>query len=220
MKICKKIRASITNMVNNEELHEYLREGLFSSVDQLFDLLHLLKRKLLHTHHARCMIPVFDDITKHKLYASNKDIEMTKNLNKFRCKVPDNRLLSPDPNEHCFIMVEVRHLEMAINILREIGLVARTEEVGHLNEVRRGKELVYFDKSLRSQRYVPPTSADDGVMSPVIARLCLFNKNSDNAQYVDSYGVSSYLAKYVTDIDKVAKVYTRAPPYRGDGNME
>ena len=86
--------------------------------------------------------------------------------------------------------------------------------------MRRGKELVYFDKSLRSQRYVPPTSADDGVMSPVIARLCLFNENSDNAQYVDSYGVSSYLAKYVTDIDKVAKVYTRAPPYRGDGNME
>ncbi|CAB9511975.1 hypothetical protein SEMRO_512_G157630.1 [Seminavis robusta] len=111
----------------------------------------------------------------------------------------------------CFIYIDVEHSEMAEKLLVDLGLVVRVENQSDLIDHNNFRHLYYVDKSLEAKRYVPPTSAQDSVLSPVFARLVIINPNSDNAQYLDSYGVSKYLAKYVTSVDETARVYLSAP---------
>ena len=100
----------------------------------------------------------------------------------YRCKVPDNRLLSPRPAQHAFIYIDVQHSELAERLLIDLGLAVRVEDHVDLIDHDDFRHLHYIDKSLQAKRYVPPTSGQDGVISPVFARLVICNPNSDNAQ--------------------------------------
>ena len=61
MKIVEKIRASQTNLATHAEAMEFLQEGIVSSMEQLFDILSSLKRKLTHKHH-RALYGAFQSI--------------------------------------------------------------------------------------------------------------------------------------------------------------
>ena len=115
-------------------------------------------------------------------------------------------------------MLDIKHCDKVIDLLEDLGLAARAEKVPHLVDPDSRRHIYYFDKSLEPKRYVPPTTADDGVLSPVFARIIIYNPNSDNVQYLDSFGISKYLAKCVADVDEDARVFVSAPP-PGSANM-
>gem|GEM_PF-6457593 len=214
MKIVEKIRASMNTMVTDEEFQSYLNEGIVSSYNDLMRLLDDLSKMLQHKHHKRCLVPRKDNRAMGKMVSAAGDEDITKKLNTYYCKVPDNHLLSPNPSNHCFIWIDVHHTEAAVDALESLGLVQRVDSsfTNFSSETKLfGSGFFYVDKSLEAKRYIPPTSAEDGILSPVIARLVIINPNSDNAQYLDSYGVSKYLAKYVTDIDETARIYLKPP---------
>ena len=80
-----------------------------------------------------------------------------------------------------------------------------------LLELEHHEELKYVDKSLVAKRHIPATSAANGVISPVLARLVIINPNSDNVQYLDSYGVAKYMAKYIAGVDENHRIYICPP---------
>ena len=210
-----KIRASVSGMVTHVEAVEFLHEGVVSSMEQLFDILSDLRRKLTHKHHRRCQVPVS---RQSEVRAGGGDVELGNNLNRHRCKVPDNRLLSPNPANHCFLYLDVQHTELAVDLLVDLGLAVRTSAKTHLKNYDNYQHICYLDKTLQPKRHIPPTSADDGVLSPVFAKLCILNPNSDNVQYLDSYGISKYLAKYVAQVDESARVYVQAPRHHNSND--
>lgn len=193
--LLSKIRASMSNIVTHGECQQFLNEGVVSSVEELWSILADLKRMPTHTHHRRCMIPVVGKPEGCRETTGNRDRDA--DLMRYRCKVPDNHLLRPNPANHCFVWLSMQHTEAAIEILEDLGLAVRVEGREGLADFKDFKHLHYIDKSLEAKHYIPPTGAAEGVLSPVLARLCVINPTSNNIQHLDSYGVSKYLAKYV-----------------------
>lgn len=202
------------NIVTYKESQEYIENGTVSSIEELWTILQDLKCKLTHKHHRRCLLPVKKNSTQPDIISACGDAVQSEKLNRYRCKVADNRLLSPDPANHCFLTIDIRHSPAAVILLEQLGLALRTEkQCPGDRDYENFQHLTYQDKSLQAYRYIPPTAADEGVISPVFGRLCVINPNSDNVQYLDSYGVSKYLAKYVTDVDEASRIFIQAPKY-------
>ena len=72
-------------------------------------------------------------------------------------------------------------------------------------------EWCYVGNDLVAKRHIPPTVPEDGVISPVFAKLAIMNPNNDNVQKLGSRGVSQYLAKYVAQVDESTRVFAHAP---------
>ena len=217
-RIVSMIRGSVDSIVTPEEYEMYLRKGILSSKEHLLQLLEMLEKILTHHHNRRCLIPrkVGDaGHTGRKVRiapsAGSQHLQEEERFLHYRCKVPDNRLISSNPTRHVFVYVDVRHTPDVIDILEKIGSVVRVAGVARLSDLERYENLEYVDKELETRRHVPPTSAAEGIISPVLSRLVVINPNSDNAQYLDNYGVSQYLAKYVASIDECNRIFLRAP---------
>ena len=203
-----KVRASINSLATAAEYKQMKEEGVVTSLDQLLSIMNRLKTILTHHHHRRCMIPVKSHKKYGELVSSSGNADINRAIGKWHCKV---HLLSPNPNTHQFLALQVKHSSAALEVLIEIGLVVLIDARLESNDESRIKRHEHTDKSMRSNRHMPPTSAEDGVFSPVFAKLALINPNSDNVQYLDSHGVSQYLANYIAEIDECCRVYLKAP---------
>ena len=209
--LVQKIRASMDTIVTYNEAQKLLEQGALSSMEQLWDILRELKTNLSHKHDRRCQVPVS---RRNDLSSSDGDVQSTRALNEYRCKVADNRTLSRDPANHTFMCIDLTHLPLAEEIMTSLGFFVRTDTCSAEQVYDRPyQRFVYYDKDLQPKRHVPPSSAEDGVQSPVFARITILNPNSDNVQFLDSYGVSKYLAKYLAEVDEAARVYVQAPKY-------
>jgi hypothetical protein len=211
-RVFDRIRASISSIVKHEEIQEYINKGILSSYEELVTILDDLQRIILHKHNRRCLVPAklegkqgaFSNVQKVNEVGASGNIQLTNDLHKFKCKVPDNRLLSPNPTRHCIIYIDVHHTQAALQVLASIGLVAHHESIVPVTQL---PTVEYIDKSLVAKRHIPPTCADDEVLSPVLAQIIIQNPNSNNVQFLDSYGVAKYVAKYVGAVDEAARVY-------------
>ena len=128
-RVVNHIRGSISTIVKYGELKEYLESGLVSSYHDLISMLDDFSRILAHKHNRRCAIPVrssIDTLDRRTVnnVGAHGDRELTTALQKtMRCKVPDNRLLSPIPTRHTYIDLETLHSPDAISVLKMIGLI-------------------------------------------------------------------------------------------------
>jgi hypothetical protein len=210
-KILSRIRASIEGMVTEEEYNAYCHEGLLSSKEQLYDILDMLARFLEHKHNRRCLVPR-RGVNANEILRVTGGNERTEEIMKcYVCKVPDNRLLSNNPNIDTFIQIELNHDNRAVKVLEQIGLAHREGGVVDLSQHGGQKECMILDECLLSKRHIPPTTAQHGIISSVLAKLIIINPNNDNVQYLDSYGVSKYLVKYVASVDKNYDLYIKPP---------
>ena len=193
-----RIRASIAGLVTSEEYNRMLRQGILSSQQELYDILDKLSRILLHQHNRRCMV-----VKKRRLstgiVAIHETNDCNQELEKWHCKVPDNRLLSPNPARHEFIEIQAVHSKLALEVLSKLDMI----------QIHQDSDLmpVAKDKALIARHHVPPTSGDDGILLPVLGTLAVLNPCTDNAQYLDSFGVSRYLATYVASVNECQRVY-------------
>ena len=216
-KILNRIRASIGSIVTSDEFQDYMDRGILSSYEELVALLEDLKRILNHKHNRRCMVPVRPNPmspTSVNIVSANGDRELTSTLQQtYRCKVPDNRMLSPNPTRHTFISIAAMHSRDALEILNKIGVIAVHDNRSPLEAAGAGNNVEYLEQSLVARRHVPPTNADDGIISPVLAPLIVMNPNSNNVQYLDGIGVTRYLASYCAQVDECNRLYVHAPNF-------
>ena len=100
-----------------------------------------------------------------------------------------------------------------------IGLAKLSEDVVKQHAQEQHEEITFTNKALVARRHEPPTSGAEGILSPVLAKLDIINPNSDNVQYLDSYGVSWYLANYVVSVDKNHQMYVKCPNERLESDV-
>jgi len=127
MKVVQCIRASISMMLSSDEYNEMKNQGILSSQEELLDILQTLSTILPHHHHRRCTI-----VKKQKLssgfVALQENSECNEELTTYQCKVPDNRLLSPDPTRHEFIELQAIHSKLALEVLQKLDMIALPED--------------------------------------------------------------------------------------------
>jgi hypothetical protein len=171
-------------------------------LEELEAILENLGKMLRHKHNSRCMIPVLQQCPV-KVVGAGDESGLVQVLNQagYRCKVPNNCMMSPTPNQHTFIELSVAHTEAAKALLKEVGLAEESAH-GHLK---------LLEPLLVVQRHIPPTSAAEGIISPVLVPLIIMNPNSNNVQYLDSACVARYVSKYVASVDECNRVYVRPP---------
>jgi predicted GIY-YIG superfamily endonuclease len=186
--VLDKIRGSLADIVRYEELEQYVGEGLLSSLDCFKEILEDAAMYLPHTcSNERCQVPTFDGENGEMIY---------------RCKVPNNFLLSPTPQQHTLQEVNVIHNKEACDILLRLGLAKTTES---------SSEIVVTEPLLQATRHLPISSKSDGKFSATNGRLFVMDRCASNLQYPTGHTVSLYLTKYVTEIDEVAIVLFKGP---------
>ena len=212
-KILTHIRATIDSLVLEDEFSSYVESGIISSKTHLLHILEELAKFLPHNHNRRCLVPKRNLQNGIRIRSRDIDSTQVELLERYKCKVPDNYLLSQNPTRHTFIYLDITHTDTAIKILEELDLVCKQAGSLKLCDLEQHEDLLYLDRRLEAKRHIPPTNANEGVISPVLARLVIMNPNSDNVQHTDSYGVSKYLAKYVTGVDQGSRIYLKAPKH-------
>ena len=211
-KIYEQIRGSVRTIVQENEVEELVEKGFLESAESLADILEDLARYLVHRCTTRCLRK------RDSAYSSGYDGDVPKSADGdtavesllrqgYVCKVPNNHLLSPAPNAHCFRKIERPHCPAARRILRELDLLKDVVDpsTGYCREV--------LDDRLYAVHHIPPTTAEYGVTSPVLARLVLLMPSNQNVQLLDSVLAARYLTKYMIMLDESNRLYV-APPSR------
>ena len=181
-KIVDHIRGSISTIVKYSELSKCLGSGLVSSYHDLVSMLEDFLRILPHKHDQHCAILVRTS-TDVNVVGAYGDWELTAVLQRMmRCKVPDNRLLSPNPTHHIYVDVETWHSPDVTLILKKIGLItypslSEAEQNGIEQRIIHPK---FTDDSLITKQHIPPMSAADPIISPVLGPLAIRNPNNNN----------------------------------------
>jgi hypothetical protein len=201
------IRASMRCMVTPQEEQHYIDKGVVSSREELSNMLETAHKMLLHKHTRRCLIPAPN--SSHHKYTVNEvaakgDMTTTDLLQQgARCKVPNNFLMSPNPNDHSFVEISIAHSSAALEVMQIIGLVGDYTGDGDL--------VQFLDPRLVVKRHIPPTSACEGIVSPALVPLLLYVLSSMNVQLMDMYTASRYCAKYAGGTDESNRIYLRPP---------
>lgn len=205
--VINNIRGCVNHIIHEEELHDIIEEGVVaSSLEDVICLLDKLAKFLPHSCHIRCLrldkgvkkgdTPVSAD--------GNKTVDELLRQG-YRCKVPNNHLLSPTPNAHVFRKIQRPHCKQAKRILQDIGLmwVERDEQTGC--------EMEILDDRLYAVQHIPPTTGEFGPTSPVLARLVLLLPGNQNVQLLDSVLAARYLTKYIIMLDESNRLYVQPP---------
>jgi predicted GIY-YIG superfamily endonuclease len=212
-KVVSHIRASTRSMVTLQEEKEYIRRGVVTSQEELREMLKTIERILLHKHSRRCLIPSFQGNQKFNVneVAAMGSMTFTELLQQgARCKVPNNFLMSPNPNEHCFVEVSIAHSDAALEVMQIIGLVG--EYAGN------GGFVEFLDPRLVVKRHIPPTTGGEGILSPALVPLLLYVLSSMNVQWMDMYTASRYCAKYAGGTDERNRLYLKPPNLKQEGH--
>jgi predicted GIY-YIG superfamily endonuclease len=187
--VLEKIRGSLADLVQYQELMEMREIGLIDSLDNLGDIYRDAISFLTHRCNSRCQIPKLDD-----------NGEVT-----FVCKVPANTLLSPQPQIHTIQPVDVRHSPTALAVLLRLGLARESLTVSN----RKNIEITH--PMLKMERHIPKCSQHDAKFSPTNGRLFVMMPSSQNLQYCTGHSLALYLTSYVTEIDRVSLIFIRPP---------
>ncbi|MEM1010425.1 MAG: hypothetical protein AAGJ35_15635, partial [Myxococcota bacterium] len=115
------------------------------------------------------------------------------------CKVQENYYRSRNP--------EVHTIE-TVNVNRTCGAEAIYER---LNMMKDGEVL---EECLKSEFHVPVSSLQDPKFSPTNPHLFSCFPSSQNLQFTTGRTISSYLVKYVTKVDDVARALIKPPGTR------
>ena len=197
-RVLHRIRGSIADIIQLQEIDEYMNEQNLT-FEMLLEILKCAEKFLQHTCHSRCQVPV------------SSPTNPRNEPRQYMCKVPCNPLLSDRPQDHRIVSVPVHHTKEAIDVLAELGLV----QVSVSEDAQGGNvEIKYLDPKLEMNRHVPRCNIDDGTISPVGGKLFVLNPSAQNLQFPTSFSLLRYLTKYVTEVDSVARVHCFAPTVR------
>ena len=188
--VLDRIRGSLVDLIRVEEVQELMDQGIIKDHEDLRDVMNMAKRFL--SHHCttgRCLIPVRTDDGRNEVV--------------FRCKAPNNRKLSRHPCDHCFIPIEVEHKEPALEVMAKIGMIEdKRNDEGMIEFV----PTQAWAKVLRSEKHVPPTMCQEGIMSPTNGGMFARLRCAQNLQFTGTSDVARYLTKYIGEIDRSNKV--------------
>jgi predicted GIY-YIG superfamily endonuclease len=213
-KTINRIRGAVSDMIQSEEVEQFISDGTVSSYVELVDILNKLSIILRHRHDRRCMVIAKSSGKRHRsdiVSPSSPDFVQNALQTELKCKVVDNRALSLTPQMHSFLEILGNHTDSAVHVLSVIGLV----QIERRPDVIDGFKVTYLHEGLVGRRHIPRTSGEDDIISPVLAKLIILNPCSNNVQYLDSYGVCRYLAKYCTYVDESNRVYIKAQDAAG-----
>jgi predicted GIY-YIG superfamily endonuclease len=176
------IRGFVRDIVRVQEIDGLVMEGLLRDNDDWFDAME--QAQMVLTHRTRR--------NQKRTGTGDKDVAPRERNNFYQ---------SPDPTSSVMCEVDPKHTAHAREILAKLGLC----EPG---------DGTFTPKHplLRSQRALPPVRREDGNMSPVVARLFLATRSMLNAQYCTGYSVTRYVTKYITKMDKCARVTLNVNP--------
>ncbi|MEX1352552.1 MAG: hypothetical protein AB1Z31_33055, partial [Desulfobacterales bacterium] len=189
-KLLNMIRGNLADIIHYEEAAKYESLGFIDSLASLKDILRDAAKYLPHTCHSRCQIP--------RMQANGETA--------YFCKVPNNYLMTPTPQQHTMQEIQVDYSPQAMKILVELGLATYSNESCTVIEITAEK--------LKMKRHVPKTSNVHEKFSPTNGLLFILYPSAQNLQFCTGMSINSYLTKYAAGIDKVS-ILTFAPPTRG-----
>ena len=184
-----KIQGSLQDLVHHQELEDLKQKNIIESSDFLVDIYKNALSYLTHKCHSRCQIPKMSNDGK---------VE-------FICKVPDNYLLTTQPQIHSIQPINLPRSPMALAILRRLGLAA--EKVLTNNR----KEIQITHPQLLMERHVPKCTPNQGKFSPVNTELYVKMPSCQNLQFCTGHTLSMYLTSYITQIDQVSIILIKPP---------
>jgi hypothetical protein len=170
----KLIRGFVQDIVTEEEIDNYVTEGIFKNRNEIFDMQDQARAFLPHHHSSRCM---------RRTGTGPNDLQ---------CRVPDTRYISNNLTSFYEAQLRIHHSKEATDIMRRIGLVTLNEH----------NEIVPQRNYLKSTRIYAPARHGEGNITPVIGRLFAATRSTMNVQICTSHGTSRYVVKYVVKVDK------------------
>ena len=184
-----KITAFIGGLLPHHRLPEFIQRGLLESEDDYYHMVDLASKILVHNCSDRCM----------RRYGPNPE--------DLRCRVPDNRKISPNQTKHCRVEHDPNHTVEVMELLARLGLC----EDPHVHE-NQSIQFCPLNPLLVADRHVPPTRPGEGIVSPCNTDLFLLTRSAYNVQICTTGGTAKYLAKYISKIDKNNSVTLAADP--------
>ena len=175
-----RVRASMKSLIYVDEIAGLVEEGILKHANEVIEVREQGSRILCHKCNKRCQ----------RRYGPGKD--------DIRCRVPNNHFESSNPNLHEIKDINVTHLKEAVDVLCDLGFMEETET--------EGPKPTKEGAALQATKYIPPTCAGEGIMSPCNGRLFAATRSSQNLQIVTGYFCARYLAKYVASIDENNRV--------------
>ena len=116
------ILVSVIYIVRSDEIQDFVDDGIFKEYSDVFDLQELARKILSHNCTRRCMDRIGDK----------------EGPEKFRCRKPNELIISPDNTKHCYLPMTRQPSPDCVEKLIEIGLVDNIEfnEWGSGNEFK------------------------------------------------------------------------------------
>ena len=142
------VRASVGNIVRFEEVDRLVDEGIINEFSDVYELQDLATEILAHHCNARCLRRVGD--------GNGPD--------NFKCRKPNNLIISPDNTKHCHIPLGNNFSQECIEKLIEIGMAAPIT----YNDSGVPSEFICSHPFFHPKRHIPPTNPHfDLNISPV-----------------------------------------------------
>lgn len=184
------IRGNLADLVHHDEIIDYERKGYIDSLACLKDILHDATKYLPHTCHSRCQIPRTDKNGETSYY----------------CKVPNNYLMTPTPQMHSMLEINVEYSPRAMQVLVELGMAYYNNESL--------TTIAITNEKLKMIRHVPKSTNSHEKFSPTSGLLFVLYPSSQNLQFCTGMSINAYLTKYAAGIDKVS-ILSYIAPKRG-----
>ena len=187
------VTAQICTIIPSDEANEHIRQGVFQSHKEVYDIEELAKEILTHGCNPRCLRRISD----------------SDGPEAFVCRKPNNLKLSPDNTQHSYIPLPVKFDEECVKRFEDIGIV----EPSTINEHGWCSNWLKSDHPyFNPVRHIPPTNpSHDPNMSPVNGLTFSHCKSMQNAQFItQSGGCNKYINKYLTKLDENNSVFTKS----------
>ena len=174
------MRASTYDIVKPDEVQNMIDHGIFKTIDDYHDM--VLDAEIFSTHicNERCLYRV--------------------GLNKFKCRKPNNLLISKDNTKHTYKLLPNKYEKKTVELLKIIGIF-KIDQI-HVN----GYEPSFRSKHpyFHPKRHIPPTNHTGDLNISLVAGYFFSQSLSmQNVQVLtECGGVNKYFYKNIWKIDE------------------
>ena len=181
-----RIRGSILELVNQDEITEFIKEGLVKDESEVLSFkqkAYLILRHICDICSERC---------KRRKGTDNNNLV---------CRYENVGFKNETPYKHVFQNIYIQHSKNAMEILKKLGLYVVDPK---------SNSLIATNDILIATKHYPCAYASEGKISSCNGRLFLATVSSQNLKYVTGYLTSRYLTRYLTSCDEHNRIFINA----------
>ena len=188
------IRASVCSIRTYDEIEQLIKEGIFTSFDDIHELHKLASKILAHKCDARCQ----------------RRIGPGDGPENFRCRKINNLKISPDNTKNTYISIESKISQECMDRLIQIKLAEPIIK----NKFGVPSTFKSHHGFFHPKRHIPPTNPNDTLnISPVEGYTFSILRSMQNIQSLThTNGLNRYVCKYIGKIDEQNQIFIRSHP--------